>query len=91
MKVFLKNIPEERTNYWLRETVLKLKGTIKKTAVLTHGANPGLVSHFVKQALLNMAKDNNLQISIPKINWNGLNLPLHLISKRYTLQNMTHR
>lgn len=64
--LFEKNIPEERTNYWLRETILKLKKTIKKTAVLTHGANPGLISHFVKQALLNMAKDNNLQISTPK-------------------------
>ncbi|KTD60446.1 homospermidine synthase [Legionella santicrucis] len=64
--LFEKNIPEERTNYWLRETILKLKKTVKKTAVLTHGANPGLVSHFVKQALLNMAKDNNLQIPTPK-------------------------
>lgn len=25
------------------------------TAVLTHGANPGLVSHFLKQALLDVA------------------------------------
>ena len=30
------------------------------TAVLTHGANPGLVSHFVKQALLNIAGDTGL-------------------------------
>src|SRR5579883_2465194 len=28
--------------------------------VLTHGANPGLVSHFVKQALLDMAADSGL-------------------------------
>ncbi len=27
------------------------------TQVVTHGANPGLVSHFVKQALLNIARD----------------------------------
>ena len=27
------------------------------TAVMTHGANPGLVSHFVKQALLDIARD----------------------------------
>ena len=27
------------------------------TAVITHGANPGLVSHFVKQALLDLARD----------------------------------
>jgi homospermidine synthase len=29
--------------------------------VLTHGANPGLVSHLVKQALLNIAKDTGVQ------------------------------
>ena len=27
------------------------------TAVITHGANPGLVSHFVKQALIDLARD----------------------------------
>ncbi len=46
-----------RTNYALREDVLALrKGeSASPTAVLTHGANPGLVSHFVKRALLNVA------------------------------------
>lgn len=56
----------DRTNYMLRESALKLKGKIKKTAILTHGANPGLASHFVKAALLRMAKDNNLDVSMPK-------------------------
>lgn len=28
--LFEKNIPEERTNYWLRETILKLKKQLKK-------------------------------------------------------------
>lgn len=56
----------DRTNYMLRENALKLRGKIKKTAILTHGANPGLASHFVKAALLRMAKDNNLQITTPK-------------------------
>ncbi|KTD11933.1 homospermidine synthase [Legionella gratiana] len=64
--LFEEHIPEKRTNYWLREKILKLKKTVNKTAVLTHGANPGLVSHFVKQALLNLAKDNNLQLTTPK-------------------------
>jgi homospermidine synthase len=32
-----------------------LRGAGKPVAVLAHGANPGLVSHFVKQALLDMA------------------------------------
>ncbi len=56
----------DRTNYMLRENALKLKGKVKKTAILTHGANPGLASHFVKEALLRMAKDNNLSVTMPK-------------------------
>ena len=36
------------------------------TAVLTHGANPGLVSHFVKQALLNIAADTAVDAGNPK-------------------------
>jgi homospermidine synthase len=48
-----------RTNYALREEALALRSGSARlpTAVLTHGANPGLVSHFVKQALLNIAVD----------------------------------
>ena len=44
--------PSRRTNYALREAALALRETKTRapTAVLTHGANPGLVSHFVKQA-----------------------------------------
>jgi len=49
-----------RSNYALREAVLALRRANGHgpTAVLTHGANPGLVSHFVKQALLDLAADN---------------------------------
>jgi homospermidine synthase len=32
----------------------------RPTAVIAHGANPGLVSHFVKKALVNLAKDTGL-------------------------------
>ena len=52
--------PARRTNYALREEALALRAwqrSARPTAVLTHGANPGLVSHFVKQALLNIAAD----------------------------------
>lgn len=51
--------PAERTNYALRETMLALKSQCQNgpTAVVAHGANPGLVSHFVKQALLNLRSD----------------------------------
>lgn len=66
--LFEKNTPEHRTNYCLREKILGLKSIITKTTIIAHGANPGLVSHFVKQALLNIAKDNHLNISIPKNN-----------------------
>jgi homospermidine synthase len=49
----------KRTNYALREGALELRQRNKQapTALITHGANPGLVSHFVKQALLNIARD----------------------------------
>jgi homospermidine synthase len=48
-----------RTNYALRDEALALRSGSARapTAVLTHGANPGLVSHLVKQALLNIAAD----------------------------------
>ncbi|MDE3174639.1 MAG: homospermidine synthase [Pseudomonadota bacterium] len=50
---------EARTNYALRETVLAARranpgGT---TAVSCCGANPGMVSWLVKQALVNLARD----------------------------------
>src|SRR5438105_3972281 len=55
----------ERTNYALRESALALRrpgGDPGPTVVLTHGANPGLVSHFVKQALMNLAHDTAPQL-----------------------------
>ncbi|HSY46801.1 MAG TPA: saccharopine dehydrogenase NADP-binding domain-containing protein, partial [Steroidobacteraceae bacterium] len=56
-----------RTNYALREEALALRvGNARApTAVLTHGANPGLVSHFVKQALLNIAADTGVAAGNP--------------------------
>ncbi len=47
----------QRSNYGLRESALALAAEqpAGPTALITHGANPGLVSHFVKQALLNLA------------------------------------
>ncbi|HLI13240.1 MAG TPA: saccharopine dehydrogenase C-terminal domain-containing protein [Alphaproteobacteria bacterium] len=50
--------PSHRSNYALRESALALRrkqSGRRPTALLTHGANPGLVSHFVKQALLDIA------------------------------------
>ena len=59
--------PADRTNYALRETALRLRqqGNPGPTAILTHGANPGLVSHFLKQALLDLAADAGLESNIP--------------------------
>jgi homospermidine synthase len=58
---------ETRSNYVMRLEALKLRNDAKNapTAVLTHGANPGLVSHLVKQALLNIAKDTGVQTAVP--------------------------
>ena len=59
--------PAQRTNYAMREEALALRtpGTRQPTAVLTHGANPGLVSHLVKQALLNIAADTGYEDAVP--------------------------
>jgi homospermidine synthase len=68
--------PSSRSNYAMREAVLALRDTTRTrpTAVVTHGANPGLVSHFVKQALLNIANDTELHIDQPqnKSQWASL-------------------
>lgn len=59
--------PSQRSNYALRESALALArpGGGDPTAVLTHGANPGLVSHFVKRALLNLARDTGVDTAVP--------------------------
>ena len=59
---------ETRTNYALREEMLALKREILAghTAVSCCGANPGMVSWFVKQALLDIAEDLKLKVKEPK-------------------------
>ena len=58
---------DSRSNYTMRLAALNLRNWSKTTptAVLTHGANPGLVSHLVKQALLNIAKDTGVEAGAP--------------------------
>ena len=58
---------ETRSNYVMRLEALGLRSSARNapTAVLTHGANPGLVSHLVKQALLNIAKDTGADSAVP--------------------------
>jgi homospermidine synthase len=57
-----------RSNYALRETLLAAKRANPggPTAVSCSGANPGMVSWFVKQALLNIATDLGIEHEIPK-------------------------
>ena len=59
--------PSARSNYALRESALALRPRYPRgpTAVLTHGANPGLVSHFVKQALIDLARNAGLKGTVP--------------------------
>ena len=48
----------ERSNYAMRESALALRRPgSDPTAVVAHGANPGMVSHLVKRALLHLARD----------------------------------
>ncbi|MCX5789333.1 MAG: saccharopine dehydrogenase NADP-binding domain-containing protein [Elusimicrobia bacterium] len=51
--------PTVRTLYWrhmnVRRMMSKWKG-LGSTAVLEHGANPGLISHFTKQGLIDIGK-----------------------------------
>ena len=59
---------ETRSNYAMRLDALALRAghAGAPTAVLTHGANPGLVSHLVKQALLNVAADTGVDVTPPR-------------------------
>ncbi|HZZ20738.1 MAG TPA: saccharopine dehydrogenase C-terminal domain-containing protein [Opitutaceae bacterium] len=54
-----KKHPTERTLYWRHMNLRRMTAKWKEkgpTAVIEHGANPGLISHFVKQGLIDIAK-----------------------------------
>lgn len=51
---------ERNTNQWLRHQVLSLQQPNRATAVVAHGANPGLISHLTKRALEQLAHDRGL-------------------------------
>ncbi|MGD0633010.1 MAG: saccharopine dehydrogenase C-terminal domain-containing protein [Beijerinckiaceae bacterium] len=58
----------QRSNYALRNEIIELKrelGPSGATAVSCCGANPGMVSWFVKQALLNVAADLGIKAGTP--------------------------
>lgn len=68
--------PAQRSNYAFREAALQLRQRYRRgvTAVLMHGANPGIVSHFVKRALLNVAADSDSPVAVPttRADWAAL-------------------
>jgi homospermidine synthase len=50
--------PTERTLYWRHMNLRKMTQSGRQkgaTAVVEHGANPGLISHFTKQGLIDIA------------------------------------
>ena len=57
----------QRSNYALRESLMDLRRALPggTTAVTTCGANPGMVSWLVKQALLNVAADTGHHAEVP--------------------------
>ncbi|MDD2763834.1 MAG: saccharopine dehydrogenase C-terminal domain-containing protein [Opitutaceae bacterium] len=51
--------PTERTLYWRHLNLRRMVGGWDKkgpTAVIEHGANPGLISHFTKQGLIDIGR-----------------------------------
>lgn len=68
--------PSQRSNYTLREQMLDLRGRLGRgpTALVTQGANPGLISALLKQALINLAIEEGLDDGIPvhREGWAGL-------------------
>jgi homospermidine synthase len=65
--------PAGRTNYALREEILDLRRRLTggPTAISCCGANPGMVSWFVKQAMLTIARDTGRKVVEPRSreNW----------------------
>ena len=84
--------PSLRSNYSLREKMLALRAKLGPgpTAAVTHGANPGLVSHFVKQAILNVANDTQVDAGNPatRAEWaalaHKLNIKIMHVAERDT-------
>ncbi len=52
------------THQEMRQAVAEFQGR-GATAIVTNGANPGLITYFVKQALLNVAADMGISVEVP--------------------------
>jgi homospermidine synthase len=72
--------PAQRSNYAQREAALALRRPARDgpTALVNHGANPGLVSHLLKQALLDVARDTGVQTALPRTRAEWARLAQHL-------------
>lgn len=71
----------ERTNYLIRSEALSLAkelGPDSPTAVIDHGANPGLVSHFLKRALIDLNQIIRKENIIPSSRGEWANLAHNL-------------
>lgn len=73
---------ECRTNQFLRRQVFDsvpdyLNGP---TAVMTHGVNPGIISHFAKKALHDVALANGIKVSLsdPQVDWAKIAMQLNV-------------
>ncbi len=64
-------VPLQTTNAWLRQQALALHRPGASTAVIAHGMNPGLVSHFLKEALLELARLKGMRTA-PSPEWGAL-------------------
>lgn len=60
--------PAEQSNYALRESLHELKPELhaKPTAISCCGANPGMISWLLKEALLKLAADLGHEASVPQ-------------------------
>ncbi|MDE2366668.1 MAG: homospermidine synthase [Betaproteobacteria bacterium] len=69
-----------RSNYALREQALSFGREMREgpTAILGQGANPGLASVFVKQALLDIATDTGFPVKKPASHGEWAALAFHL-------------
>lgn len=88
---------EDRTNQARRAAALALgRAPGAPTAVITHGANPGLVSHLVKEALLHIAHRQGLAAQpASRTQWAALSRDLGVrvihIAERDTQWSPRHR
>src|SRR5690606_16650642 len=74
--------PQTRTLYWRHMNVRRMIGKWKRkgpTAVIEHGANPGLISHFTKQGLIDIG---NAVIAEKKVKKKDAEIITQLIEDR---------